>query len=161
MPNLLKNAGSRLTELSEPSVLEQKFAQAYVWERALIRPTNSILSSLLRFFFVELITFFSAVCIVLQFCSKLTDCLSNFCWILVAANVILGFFFLKKIVLFLIKLYQCLAPLRLRRRCCLVPTCSEYALIVIDRDGCLKGIPMVIRRLVNICSGSYYRIHNP
>lgn len=46
-----------------------------------------------------------------------------------------------------VRLYQRLAPIRLRACCCFQPTCSEFAVVVFRKFGLLRGIHLVGQRL--------------
>ncbi|MCR5030302.1 MAG: membrane protein insertion efficiency factor YidD [Selenomonadaceae bacterium] len=54
----------------------------------------------------------------------------------------------KEICLWVIRFYRaCLSPLKLP--CCrYVPTCSEYAMIAIERYGAAKGGCMAVKRIL-------------
>ncbi|OOF67242.1 membrane protein insertion efficiency factor YidD [Rodentibacter caecimuris] len=47
----------------------------------------------------------------------------------------------------LILLYQRLAPTRIRNSCRFEPSCSNYAILSIQKYGCLKGWKMAFNRL--------------
>ncbi|MBK3759346.1 MULTISPECIES: membrane protein insertion efficiency factor YidD [Stutzerimonas stutzeri group] len=47
----------------------------------------------------------------------------------------------------LIRLYQATAPQRLRGACRYEPSCSNYALLAIDKYGAWKGSGMALRRI--------------
>ena len=55
--------------------------------------------------------------------------------------------FLKRIVIWLIKLYQNLAPDYIRNRCRFEPSCSNYMLLAIEKYGLFKGLKKGINRL--------------
>ena len=65
--------------------------------------------------------------------------------------------FAKRIVLFIIKLYQRLAPAAVRNKCRFEPSCSEYARLSIEKYGLIKGIPKAIDRMkrCNINGGGF------
>ena len=54
----------------------------------------------------------------------------------------------KKVVICLIKLYQIYISPRMGNRCKYHPTCSNYAIIAIDKYGIIKGSIMAICRLL-------------
>ncbi|MBR4949905.1 MAG: membrane protein insertion efficiency factor YidD [Clostridia bacterium] len=55
---------------------------------------------------------------------------------------------MKKIIIFLIKLYRkYISPLK--KPCCrFYPTCSQYAIEAYEKYGVLKGTYLTIRRLI-------------
>ena len=53
----------------------------------------------------------------------------------------------KKIMINLIKLYQ-KTPARSHSNCKFIPTCSNYAINVINDFGVLKGVFLTIKRLL-------------
>ena len=54
---------------------------------------------------------------------------------------------MKKILIKLIKLYQ-KAPLNTHSKCKYIPTCSNYAIYVINDFGAIKGIFLTMKRIV-------------
>lgn len=65
------------------------------------------------------------------------------------------------IAILFIKLYQCYAPERIRRKCICQPSCSEYAIVVFRKYGMLVGGYKTYTRLFHTCKGKYYIIDNP
>ncbi len=53
----------------------------------------------------------------------------------------------KKTLITIIKIYQRFAPIEIRKRCVFEPSCSEYAILVLNKYGLIKGIVRIIRRL--------------
>lgn len=66
----------------------------------------------------------------------------------------LAIFTARSNALLAIRLYQRYAPERVRLRCAMTPTCSEYAVLAINRHGLLRGAWMTYRRLRYRCDGS-------
>ncbi len=57
------------------------------------------------------------------------------------------------IILLLIKFYQkCISPL-FPSSCRYIPTCSEYAIIAIQKYGFLKGLLLAIKRIMRCHPG--------
>ena len=55
---------------------------------------------------------------------------------------------MKKILIFLIKLYRkYISPLK-RTKCPYIPTCSEYGLEAIEKHGAFKGSLLAIWRII-------------
>lgn len=57
-------------------------------------------------------------------------------------------FSVKRIAIWGIKAYQRYAPLVIRSRCCFTPSCSEYALLAIEKYGIIRGCKMAVDRLL-------------
>ena len=57
----------------------------------------------------------------------------------------------KKLEIFLIKLYQKQVSSSFKGKCRMYPTCSNYALIAINRFGFCKGNFLLLKRLF-VCS---------
>ncbi|NDV45465.1 membrane protein insertion efficiency factor YidD [Paludibacter sp. 221] len=69
--------------------------------------------------------------------------------------------FLKRILILIIELYQHYAPEEMRRKCLLMPTCSEYALLALQKHGVIKGLYKTYIRLTKKCKGETYYIDYP
>jgi len=54
---------------------------------------------------------------------------------------------MSKIIIRIIKLYQ-KTPLHLHSYCRFIPSCSNYAIIVLERFGFFKGIFLAIKRVI-------------
>jgi putative component of membrane protein insertase Oxa1/YidC/SpoIIIJ protein YidD len=68
---------------------------------------------------------------------------------------------LKKAIIGMVKLYQHYAPEKMRRKCLFKPTCSEYMILAIEKNGVSKGTYQGLRRLFIKCKGRYYSIDYP
>ena len=56
---------------------------------------------------------------------------------------------MKKILIFLIKFYRHqISPLKGGACCRFIPTCSEYALIAVEKYGAIKGGYLAIKRIL-------------
>lgn len=75
--------------------------------------------------------------------------------------VIGGIIALKPAIIGAIHLYQRYAPEGIRRRCLFKPTCSEYAILAIQKYGLIKGLIKTYIRLFKKCKGHIYRIDYP
>ena len=56
-------------------------------------------------------------------------------------------FFLNLFPISLIKLYQYFLSPLLGNNCRFIPTCSDYAIILINKNGFLYALPYIIKRL--------------
>lgn len=55
---------------------------------------------------------------------------------------------MKKIIIWVIHLYQKKAPYYIRSSCRFEPSCSEYMILSVEKYGCFKGVYKGIRRLL-------------
>jgi len=62
---------------------------------------------------------------------------------------------LKKLCVLSIELYQHYAPEATRRRCTLMPSCSEYAWLALHKYNIFKGLYKTYIRLTQKCKGDY------
>lgn len=53
---------------------------------------------------------------------------------------------IKRIMIFTIRLYQRYAKIETRMKCCFKPSCSEYAVLALQKHGVIKGIKLSINR---------------
>lgn len=68
---------------------------------------------------------------------------------------------LKRAIIGAIRLYQRYAPEEIRRRCLFKPTCSEYAILALEKYGVIRGGYKAYIRLFKKCKGRIYRIDEP
>jgi putative membrane protein insertion efficiency factor len=55
---------------------------------------------------------------------------------------------MKKILIFIIRLYQIFLSPLLGKNCRFAPTCSSYAIKAIDKHGAIKGTRLAIIRIL-------------
>lgn len=60
--------------------------------------------------------------------------------------LLLHLLFAKKWVILAVKVYQALAPEKLRRRCRYEPSCSGYMILALEKYGFFKGLAMGLKR---------------
>lgn len=90
--------------------------------------------------------------------------LSIFCIILfkniiavIIFNVLYYFILMKYVLIFMVKIYQHLAPICIRSKCRFEPSCSNYMLQSLEKYGLFKGLKKGINRIkrCNINDGGY------
>lgn len=158
-----------------PSEEEQAIAESYVLDRVMYRPDTDVKKALK---YVVAYILISNVIASLSFVvlSKLGifaylpggfknfycehKQLSLFLYFGVIF-IIIGIIVLKKAVIGAIKLYQHYAPEHIRRRCLFKPTCSEYAILAVQKYGVIKGLYKAYIRLFKKCRGTIYGIDYP
>ena len=67
----------------------------------------------------------------------------------------------KQILKFFIKCYQRYAPDSMRRQCTCMPSCSEYALLALDKYLWPKAAWKIWRRITHTCASPGYHIDYP
>lgn len=53
----------------------------------------------------------------------------------------------RALLIWCIRVYQATAPEEVRLRCVFTPSCSEYAVLALQKYGVLRGVPKIIGRL--------------
>ena len=78
-------------------------------------------------------------------------------FILIIMNFIYYLILLRFVLIFIIKIYQKVAPISLRSKCRFEPSCSNYMLQSLEKYGLFKGLKKGINRLkrCNIDNGGY------
>lgn len=59
----------------------------------------------------------------------------------------------KSIIIFWVQVYQVKAPMEVRERCAMTPTCSDYMILAVRKYGALRGVIKGIGRLRR-CDGT-------
>jgi putative component of membrane protein insertase Oxa1/YidC/SpoIIIJ protein YidD len=67
----------------------------------------------------------------------------------------------RKLLVTVVELYQHYAPEEVRRRCTLMPSCSEYAILALRKYGVIVGLYRIYVRLTKTCRGDMYRMDYP
>ena len=72
-------------------------------------------------------------------------------------NIIYYLFLLKYVLIFIVKMYQKIAPISIREKCRFEPSCSNYMLQCLEKYGLFKGLKKGLNRLkrCNINGGGY------
>lgn len=102
----------------------------------------------LRFFLIICIDFSLSVLCYFLFKKIIIVVLFNFIYYLLL---------LKYVLIFIVKLYQKIAPISIKSKCRFEPSCSNYMLQSLEKYGLLKGLKKGINRLkrCNIDNGGY------
>lgn len=105
------------------------------YERNLVKPKLHILCVLIFLLAVSVIT--AGVYISIYFCfdSVLYSSLASALFLLVVFIC-----FAKHIAIWLVKLYQNIAPASVRNKCRFEPSCSQYMILSLEKYGFYKGI---------------------
>lgn len=158
-----------------PSPEEQKAVVWYVLERPLVRPNTSYKKAILCITLFVLANLGATILLYYLFrwlgiSSFLPQVIDRFYTEHHTAFIVLlallqfsigGVIALKPALIGAIRLYQRYAPERVRRKCLFKPTCSEYAILAIEKYGVIRGLYKSYIRLFKKCRGRTYRIDEP
>ena len=146
------------------SQYEQDIVATYCRNRKLIRPDTNIKHALKWIFYYE-------ICVVVI--SMLLFILLNrlgisfplfskkFIFLFYLVSFLLFVVCLRKVLVLGVELYQHYAPEDVRRRCMMMPSCSEYALLALRKHGVIIGLIKIYVRLTKKCKGGVYKIDYP
>lgn len=153
-----------------PSIEEQWEVANYVLYRPLPRPETNLLSAL-RFALPRTILPAALACLVTflfwQNPSWMPIWLHEHIWVIWVLCFALFFliaclFEARRVLVGLVRLYQHYAPEKIRRRCLCKPTCSEYAILVLEQEpNVFKALWRIYLRLHKTCKGGFYKIDLP
>ncbi|WP_308602186.1 membrane protein insertion efficiency factor YidD [uncultured Fibrobacter sp.] len=151
---------------------EEIEAEDYVLNKVLVRPSINVFF-ILKYLFMFLFAVFGLTCFLFLLSKRfLGDVMNSFLGELEnrPENVffffcVISFFimfscFLKLFLIGIIHLYQRFSPEEKRRSCLFKPTCSEYAILALNKYGVIRGIPRILDRFRR-CHGSKYHIDYP
>lgn len=68
--------------------------------------------------------------------------------VIFAVLILTPIVFLKRILIYMIRLYQRFAPEKIRAACLFEPCCSEYMRLAIEKYGIWKGVHKGLKRLL-------------
>lgn len=143
--------------MEEPTPYEQDLAYEYS-KRKLNRPSLTYWQFAIKwtsaFVVVVAITIF-LLWLIHHFALSFGVSICLFCGIFFSA-----FFSSRWLVIDVVKLYQHYAPEEVRRRCHMIPSCSDYAIISLKKYGLVIGGILSFLRLYKRCDG-VYRIEYP
>ena len=138
---------------------ESELVFNYVRKRTLTRPSITFKKAILITLVFFCITIICSITIYfLLFSLGLNISISLFLFIF---YLVVFLFVAKKMSIGIIQLYQHYAPESIRRKCMLMPTCSEYGIIVLNKYGFFIGWFKIFKRLFFTCKSSVYFIDEP
>ena len=132
---------------------EREVAREYCLNHELTRPRTNMKTFVAWVLFIEAI---SIICSYMLY--KLFHWFSisfpfNVLYFLLSAVFFLVF--LKKICVLFVQLYQHYASEKTRRKCVMMPSCSEYALLALEKYNVFKGLYKTYIRMTTKCKGNY------
>lgn len=159
-------------EFKIPKETDEIEAENYVLHKTLVRPSISIftfikylvmflccVTGLSFFIYFFLIKNLPAIAVNIENNIK-NKPNTAILLIIIFSTIVTLILFLKNILIGLIHLYQKYSPEEKRRSCLFKPTCSEYAVLALNKYGIIRGIPKILDRFKR-CHGKTYRIDYP
>jgi putative component of membrane protein insertase Oxa1/YidC/SpoIIIJ protein YidD len=142
-----------------PDLFEQKTAKDYCLYHELVRPNTDIK------IVVKWLLCFEGITLMLSFIFQVLfnrfGIFLHFFSLYSLVNMVVSVVCLKKICILAIEMYQHYAPEDIRRKCILMPTCSEYALLVLHKYNVVTSLYKIYTRLTKKCKGTNYNIDYP
>jgi putative membrane protein insertion efficiency factor len=154
--NTVDQSQQRSLEKALAIITEQQKEYAYGKTKAIKRPNVSIKKGLIVLATTLFILFFLVPC----FLSIYIDSLGTRILISLAVSVSIFTIHARKIIIWMIKVYQKKAPDELRLSCLFEPSCSDYMLMAIEKYGVTRGACKGIKRFLR-CHYPNGGIDNP
>ena len=151
---------------------EEIEAENYVLNKVMVRPSISIFTvikwgvvffsavfGLTGFLFCLLKRYLKEILVFVQ--GELDGNPERLFWGLgIFSFIFMSLCFSKTFLIGLVHLYQRFSPEEKRRSCLFKPTCSEYAILALNKYGVIRGLPKIVDRCRR-CHGNKYRIDYP
>lgn len=146
------NENDNITEIASKLFEDKDDPRSSAYKRKLIRPKIDWIS-FISLLFLPLIILIFAILLSKHFYGFRIHIIS-------LSVIVLTVYILvstKKMIIFLILVYQRYAPESIRNKCRFEPSCSEYMILSINKYGLLKGLKKGIKRCkrCNINDGGY------
>ena len=135
---------------------EQEALIQYCVNREIIRPKTNILTA------IKYLVVLEAITLLISFgAAKLLVFVGfdySFAFLHFFFGLVLILMFIKRFSILLVELYQHYASEEKRRKCTLKPSCSEYAIIALNKYGIFTALKKIYIRLFITCNGIYQYI---
>ena len=142
--------------LHSTSMQEQQEVRSYIMNRPIIRPKTN------AFTIIMLVLLYGGFCFLAAYLSVLLFCVETHIVLLYLLSYAAGFIFIARcLCIKLIECYQRYAKDETRRKCLCMPTCSEYAIIVLQTKPFVIAIYKIMKRLFRTCKGGIYKKDTP
>ena len=151
---------------------EELEAECYVLTKIMVRPSITIFSVGIHFFvfLYSVIGVAFLLLLILEYCKirfpnirffVMNGSSGWYCLVVsVVSFVVTLALFSKRFLIGLVHVYQKYAPESRRRMCLFKPTCSEYAILALNKYGSILGSIKTINRLRR-CKGTKYHVDYP
>lgn len=152
MKQIYFNENDNITEIASKLFEDENDPRSSAYKRKLIRPKIDWISFISLLFLPLIILIFAILLSKHFYCFRIH--------IITLSVILLTVYILvatKRIIIFLILIYQRYAPESIRNKCRFEPSCSEYMILSINKYGLLKGLKNGIKRCkrCNINYGGY------
>lgn len=114
------------------------------------------------------IPWFSIILVVLSFEALLSYCLhmlslsaSSYFIFHEVVHLIVLICWGRTIMSWIVKIYQRYAPESMRRQCSCMPSCSEYALLALEKYWWPKALMLIVKRVTHTCRQPGYKKDYP
>lgn len=159
-------------EISIKKSNEEIEAEEYVLHKVLVRPSISIFS-IIKWILIFVTSSLGLALLIFEFLKKFINQISSaileqitnepiifFVVLVLISSLVIFLCLLKTILIGIVHLYQKYSPEKKRRSCLFKPTCSEYAILALNKYGVIRGIPKILDRFKR-CHGNKYRVDYP
>jgi len=142
-----------------PNLVEQNKVREYCNNHELVRPDTNILKVLIFVLLIEAAN--SVLYYGIHYLSTMFGISLSFLFLYLFSSVVVLSIFFKKLCILFIELYQHYASEKTRRRCTLMPSCSEYSKLALKKYGLILGLYKTYIRLFKKCGVDLYKIDYP
>lgn len=142
--------------MKKPTPYEQELAYAYSTRKKLNRPSITYWQFTLKWGVIGLVLLVS----IFVFINFHTEWSRSILFLLAGIIIISTLLLIRYCLIDCVKLYQHYAPEVIRRRCRIMPSCSEYAILSLKKYGVILGLILIYHRVFHTCGGEY-RIEYP
>jgi len=139
--------------MSRPNANEYEIAQEYCLQHELNRPQTNISTAAKCLVLFELLVVTLSVCVYFVLIWRGIE--TSFKFLYFCTSALLFAVCLKHFCVMAIELYQRYASEAIRRKCVLMPSCSEYALQALHKYNVFKALYKIFTRLTQKCHGAY------
>ena len=136
-------------------------AKEYVLNKPILRPDTKWWYPVLLVLFSFLLGVGTSVIMIKLLCDKfILNCYIK-TTIVIVLIITVQLLTVKRVLILSVKSYQHYALENIRRCCLCKPTCSEYALIVLNKYNVIKALRLIDARVKKTCTGNIYKIDFP
>ena len=132
---------------------EEDVVRDYCCNRQLIAPETNIISLIVLILLLELMSIIAAL--ATYYVLNWFDISFSFKILHLVLSLTVFCLCFKKVCISAVEVYQHYATEETRRRCTLMPSCSEYTLLALKKYNVFKALYKTYIRLTKECKGNY------